>query len=83
MSTPQIEVLSTNIEKPELDDRTYRLIRFRDNKLEVLLVHDPKTDKSSAAMDVHVGHLSDPKEFPGLAHALEHCLFLGSFLLLT
>jgi insulysin len=74
---PRVEVLSSNIEKPELDDRSYRLIRLRDNKLEALLVHDPNTDKSSAAMDVHVGHLSDPKEFPGLAHALEHCLFLG------
>ena len=74
---PRVEVLSSNIEKPELDDRSYRLIRLRDNKLEALLVHDPNTDKSSAAMDVHVGHLSDPEEFPGLAHALEHCLFLG------
>jgi hypothetical protein len=73
----RIQVLSSNIEKPELDDRSYRLIRLLDNKLEALLVHDPKTDKSSAAMDVHVGHLSDPKDFPGLAHALEHCLFLG------
>ena len=75
--SPRVEVLSLKIEKPELDDRSYRLIRLGDNKLEALLVHDPKTDKSSAAMDVHVGHLSDPKEFPGLAHALEHCLFLG------
>ena len=76
-STQRIQILSSNIEKPELDDRSYRLIRLLDNKLEVLLVHDPKTDKSSAAVDVHVGHLSDPKDFPGLAHALEHCLFLG------
>jgi insulysin len=83
MSSPQIEVLSTNIEKPEIDDRSYRLIRLLDNKLEALLVHDPKTDKASAAMDVHVGHLSDPKDFQGLAHALEHCLFLGIFQLST
>jgi insulysin len=75
--SPRVHVLSSKVEKPELDDRSYRLIRLGDNKLEALLVHDPKTDKSSAAMDVHVGHLSDPKEFPGLAHALEHCLFLG------
>lgn len=75
---PRVEVLSSQIEKPELDDRSYRLIRLLNNKLEALLVHDPKTDKSSAAMDVHVGHLSDPKDFPGLAHALEHCLFLGT-----
>ena len=74
---PRIQILSSKIEKPELDDRSYRLVRLNDNKLEALLVHDPKTDKASAAMDVHVGHLSDPKDFPGLAHALEHCLFLG------
>jgi len=74
----RVQVLSSKVEKPELDDRSYRLIRLEDNNLEALLVHDPKTDKSSAAMDVHVGHLSDPKEFPGLAHALEHCLFLGN-----
>ena len=73
-----VQLLSSNIEKAELDDRSYRLIKFLDNKLEVLLVHDPTTEKSSAAMDVHVGSLSDPKEFPGLAHALEHCLFLGN-----
>ena len=69
--------MSSNIEKPELDDRSYRLIKLSENKLEALLVHDPTTEKSSAAMDVHVGSLNDPKDFPGLAHALEHCLFLG------
>ena len=74
---PRVEVLSSQVEKPELDDRSYRLVKLLDNKLECLIVHDPKTDKSSAAMDVHVGHLSDPEDFPGLAHALEHCLFLG------
>ena len=25
-----------------------------------LLIHDPKADKAAAAMDVGVGHLSDP-----------------------
>ncbi|OWY99758.1 Insulin-degrading enzyme [Phytophthora megakarya] len=29
-------------------------------------------------MDVHVGHQSDPEELPGLAHFLEHMLFLGT-----
>ena len=79
----RIQILSSNVEKPELDDRSYRLIRLNDNNLEALLVHDPKTDKASAAMDVHVGHLSDPENFPGLAHALEHCLFLGLTFALT
>ena len=80
-SLSPVEILSTNIERPQLDDRSYRLIRLLDNRLEALLVHDPKTEKASAALDVHVGHMSDPKDFPGLAHALEHCLFLGTTLI--
>lgn len=78
-----VQYLSSNIEKAELDDRSYRLIKLVNNELEVLLVHDPTTEKSSAALDVHVGSLSDPKDFPGLAHALEHCLFLGNVTLQT
>ena len=29
---------------------------------------DPKADKAAAAMDVGVGHLSDPDDLPGCAH---------------
>ena len=29
-------------------------------------------------MDVRVGHLSDPDNLPGLAHFLEHMLFMGT-----
>ena len=73
-----VQILSERIDKPELDDRSYRLIKLTGNNLQVLLVHDPLTEKSSAAVDVNVGSQSDPKDFQGLAHALEHCLFLGS-----
>ena len=45
--------------------------------LQVLLVSDPSTDKAAAAMDVHIGHMSDPSNLPGLAHFCEHMLFLG------
>lgn len=44
----------------------------------MLLISDCETDKSSAALDVHVGHLADPWELPGLAHFCEHMLFLGT-----
>ncbi|KAM3582294.1 metalloprotease [Umbelopsis sp. WA50703] len=63
--------------KSDNDDRDYRLIRLS-NKLEVLLIHDKDTDKSSAALDVHVGHLSDPNDLQGLAHFCEHLLFMGT-----
>ncbi|KAF9103581.1 Insulinase (Peptidase M16) [Mortierella sp. AM989] len=65
------------IEKSLNDDREYRLIRLQ-NDLEVLLIQDSNVDKSAAALDVHVGHLTDPKNLQGLAHFLEHLLFMGT-----
>jgi hypothetical protein len=56
-------------EKPDNDDRQYRLIRLP-NQLEALLIHDASTDKASAALDVHVGNLSDP-----VSKALVHSFF--------
>lgn len=70
---PRIE----DLERPALDDRAYRIITLP-NKLEVLLIHDPNTDKASAAMDVNVGSLSDAEDMPGIAHAVEHLLFMGT-----
>ncbi|OAD77934.1 ubiquinol-cytochrome c reductase core subunit 1 [Phycomyces blakesleeanus NRRL 1555(-)] len=67
----------TSLEKSVHDHRKYRLIRL-ENQLEVLLVSDPDTNVSSAALDVHVGHLSDPDDFQGLAHFCEHLLFMGT-----
>ena len=46
--------------------------------IQVLLVSDETTDKSAAALDVHIGHMSDPVNLPGLAHFCEHMLFLGT-----
>ena len=65
------------LRKPALDEREYRWLALA-NKLEVLLISDGATDKAAAAMDVAVGHASDPEELPGLAHFCEHMLFLGT-----
>ncbi|CAG8443312.1 16769_t:CDS:10 [Funneliformis mosseae] len=70
-------ILSIPIEKSYVDDRSYRLIRLS-NELEILLIHDAETDKSSAALDIHVGHLCDPDNLQGLAHFCEHLLFMGT-----
>ena len=48
------------------------------NGLKVLLLSDPKLNKSSASMDVGAGSYSDPASRQGLAHFLEHMLFLGT-----
>lgn len=66
-----------DLERPALDDRAYRIIRLP-NDLEVLLIHDSKTDKASAALDVNVGSFSDAEDMPGIAHAVEHLLFMGT-----
>jgi insulysin len=72
-----VERLADTIDKPLLDDRSYRVIKLP-NQLEALLIHDADTDKASAAMDVNVGSFSDVKELPGIAHAVEHLLFMGT-----
>lgn len=59
------------------DTRDYRALTL-DNGLEVLLVSDPQADKAAAAMNVDVGSADDPDATPGLAHFLEHMLFLGT-----
>jgi len=64
-----------DVVKSEGDERDYRGLVLG-NGMKVLLVSDPTTDKAAAAMDVNVGHMSDP--IPGLAHFCEHMLFLGT-----
>lgn len=72
-----IERILTELQTSEHDDRSYRFVRLP-NKIEALLVHDPNTDKASAAMSVGVGSFSDPDNRLGTAHAVEHLLFMGS-----
>ena len=67
---------TVNIVKSSSDDRKYSYFTLS-NKLKVLLIQDETCDKAAAAMDVAVGQLQDPKEVQGLAHFLEHMLFLG------
>ena len=71
------ESIVHTMEKPLLDDRSYRVIQLP-NQLEILLIHDPNTDKAAAAMDVNVGSFSDPDDLPGTAHAVEHFCFMGT-----
>ena len=63
------------IVKSGADERNYRGLVL-ENGMKVVLVSDPTTDKSAAALDVHIGSMSDPVQ--GLAHFCEHMLFLGT-----
>jgi secreted Zn-dependent insulinase-like peptidase len=59
------------------DPKQYQAITLA-NGLRVLLIHNDETSKSAAALAVNVGHFNDPKDRQGLAHFLEHMLFLGT-----
>ena len=59
------------------DSRHYDLITL-DNGIEVMLVSDASAEKSAAALSVGLGAASDPEAYPGMAHYLEHMLFMGS-----
>lgn len=49
-----------------------------DNGISMVIVEDPQAEDSAAAMYVGVGSQSDPKGLEGLAHFLEHMLFIGT-----
>ena len=66
----------TIIKSPN-DDRQYAAIRLP-NSLQVVLVSDPSLENSAASLAVGVGSAHDPESQMGLAHYLEHMLFLGT-----
>ncbi len=63
--------------KGDIDHRDYRYLVL-ENGLKVLLISDPNAEKAAASLDVHVGHHQNPLGREGLAHFLEHMLFLGT-----
>lgn len=66
-----------HIKQSPNDNRVYQHLTL-DNGLSVLLVQDEHAEKSAAALTVNVGHFDDPADYQGMAHFLEHMLFLGS-----
>jgi insulysin len=65
------------IATPSLQNRVEKKLRL-ENGLEVLLVSDPDSTTSGAALAVKVGSWDDPEARPGMAHFVEHLLFLGT-----
>ena len=71
------QALAAQVRVSDTDYRAYRSLTL-DTGLTVLLVHDGRATKAAAALALPVGSLDDPDSQPGLAHYLEHMLFLGS-----
>ncbi len=46
--------------------------------LKVYLVSDPSSPTSGAALAVEAGSFNDPADYPGMAHFVEHMLFMGT-----
>lgn len=59
------------------DNNNYQFITLN-NQLRVLLISTPDAENASAALAVEVGHFNDPDDRQGMAHFLEHMLFLGT-----
>ena len=68
----KLEILS-----PSLKEQRSAKIRLG-NGLEALVISDPDTNKAGAVLTVLAGSWSDPLEHPGMAHFLEHMLFMGT-----
>ena len=67
----------SNIVVSPYDDRVFHTLTLK-NGLSVILVSDPDSDKAAAALNVHSGSWANPADAQGLAHFLEHMLFLGT-----
>lgn len=48
------------------------------NGLQAYLISDPFVQQSAAAVVVETGFWEDPEEYPGMAHFVEHLLFMGT-----
>lgn len=77
-SKPAVQNLEqvTIIKSPN-DDRQYSALLLP-NGLQVVLVSDPTLENSAASIAVGVGSAHNPETQLGLAHYLEHMLFLGT-----
>jgi protease III len=76
-SSLPVAVDQITIIKSQNDDRQYAAMLLPNN-LQVVLVSDPGLENAAASLAVGVGSAQDPKNQMGLAHYLEHMLFLGT-----
>lgn len=62
---------------PSFQDRKTCKIELQ-NGLQAYIISDPNISKSAATLVVKTGSWEDPIDYPGIAHFLEHMLFLGT-----
>lgn len=91
MASLPVKSRSPLLNKPKMDLKDYEFVEL-DSGLQVILVSTERlqlenaklqsksksTCTAAAALTVQVGSFCDPKECEGLAHFLEHMVFMGS-----
>lgn len=66
-----------NIDKPKFDLRDF-VGGILKNNVKYVFINDKTLEKSFVTVAVNIGSYSNPKDYDGLAHFLEHMLFMGS-----
>ncbi|KAI9473101.1 Metalloenzyme, LuxS/M16 peptidase-like protein [Coemansia mojavensis] len=66
-----------NLEKSAGDQRQHVVIKLPNNLL-AFCSSDPNSTQAAGALSVNIGSFADPPELQGLAHFLEHMLFMGT-----
>ncbi len=69
--------VGAEFQKSPNDHREYRAFEL-ENQLQVLVISDPETSRAAASLTVRIGAGDDPPDRAGLAHYLEHMMFLGT-----
>ena len=62
---------------PKIDTRKYYSDSL-ENNIKYTIIQDKHIETTSVCVCIKAGSINNPKEYQGLAHFLEHMLFLGS-----
>jgi len=65
------------IKKPKNDTRSYEYVQLNNN-MRIILIYDQDTQVGAANMSIGVGFYEDYPKYQGIAHFLEHMLFMGT-----
>ena len=66
-----------SIIKPKVDNRKFRGGTLKNN-IKFILINDKYLTKSYVSVSINAGSYYNPENYDGLAHFLEHMLFMGS-----
>ncbi|KAF8820927.1 rhoptry metalloprotease toxolysin TLN1 [Cardiosporidium cionae] len=69
---------SLYIQKPPLDERKYQYFKLKPSGLLGVAIADGEDSTGAVAVSVGCGYFHDPVKVPGVAHLLEHMIFLGT-----